>query len=180
MSEDTSVYLRKKAEPLLPHRSYPSKEELAGKTEEEIKAIYQEIDSYNDSAYDSLGCKVISLTTTPSRQLEVLPWSDKPVPLTKEMLDEIIDFYNDEIASYQVKVSEIQEEMERHERRIVKVGYDLYKKIDEEIVGCKDSIKCFKEEMEELEYYRSRFSFLRQILSWKSRAERYELIYTKC
>lgn len=49
MSEYTSVYLREKAAALLSFRDNPTAEELEGKSQEEIQAIYQEVQTYNDT-----------------------------------------------------------------------------------------------------------------------------------
>ena len=99
MSEYTSVYLREKAAALLSFRDNPTAEELEGKSEEEIQAIYQEVQTYNDTVGETFGCELFYLTTTPSRRLKVLPWSSDPKPLTKDLLEEIIDFYNLSFAS---------------------------------------------------------------------------------
>ncbi len=180
MSEYTSVYLREKADPLLSFRDHPTAEELVGKSEEEIQAIYQEVQAYNNTVGESFGCELFYLTTTPSRRLEVLPWSPGPKPLTKSMLEEIIDFYNEEISSYERIVSERKEDIERYEARIVRANADLYDKIEEDIFDCKRSIEECQEELDELNFYCSKFRFLQGILENKSNSERYELIYTKC
>ena len=180
MSEYTSVYLREKNAPLQTYREYPSYEEIEGKTEEEIKAIYQEVQTYNNSVSDTFGCELFYLTTTPSRRLDVLPWSHDPKPLTKSMLEEVIDFYNEEISSYKRIISERKDDIERYEARIVRANADLYDKIEEDIFDCKRSIEECREEIDELKLYCSKFRFLQGILEDKSNSERYELIYTKC
>ena len=180
MSEYTSVYLREKAAPLLSFREYPAGEELEGKSEEEIQSLYQEVQSYNNTVDETFGCELFYLTTTPSRRLNVLSWSPNPKPLTKGLLEEIIDFYNEEISSYERIISERKEDIERYEARIIRANADLYDKIDEDIFNCKRSIEEIQEELDELNFYRSEFKFLQGILENKSNSERYELIYTKC
>ncbi len=180
MSEYTSVYLREKAAALLSFRDNPTAEELEGKSEEEIQAIYQEVRTYNDTVGETFGCELFYLTTTPSRRLKVLPWSPDPKPLTKDLLEEIIDFYNEEISSYESIISDRKEDIERYEARIVRANADLYDKIEEDIFDCKRSIEECQEELEELKFFCSEFRFLQGILDNKSNSERFELIYTKC
>ena len=96
------------------------------------------------------------------------------------MLEEVIDFYNEEISSYKRIISERKDDIERYEARIVRANADLYDKIDEDIFDCKRSIEECREEMDELKLYCSKFRFLQGILEDKSNSERYELIYTKC
>lgn len=180
MSEYTSVFLREKAAPLLSFRDHPTAEELEGKTKEEIQVIYQEVQTYNNTVVETFGCELFYLTTTPSRRLDVLPWSQDPKPLTKKMLEEIIDFYNEEITSYERIISERKEDIERYEARIVRANADLYDKIEEDIFDCKRSIEECQEDLDEQILYCSKFRFLQGILENNSNSDRYELIYTKC
>ena len=53
MSEYTSVYLRKKTDPLLSFRDDPTGEELDGKNEEEVKTIYEAVRNYNKTVCES-------------------------------------------------------------------------------------------------------------------------------
>ncbi len=180
MSEYTTVYLREKTAPLRSFRNHPTVEELEGKSEEEIKVLYQEVQTYNNTVGDTFGCELFYLTTTPSRQLDVLPWSPDPKPLTKSVLEGIINFYNEEISSYERIISEREEDIVRYEARIVRANADLYDKIEEDIFDCKRSIEECREELDELKFYCSKFRFLQGILDHNSNSERYELIYTKC
>jgi len=180
MSEYTSVYLREKSIPLLSYREYPSVDEIEGKTEEEIKEIYKEVHAYNESVAETFGCELFYLTTTPSRQLSVLPWSADPKPLTNDLLKDVIDFYNEEIDSYEGIISKKKEDIERYEARIIKATPDLYDKIEEDIFNCKQSIEDCREELSEINFYCSKFRFLQGIMELNSKCERYELIYTKC
>ena len=180
MSEYTSVYLREKTIALLSCRDYPSGDEIVGKTEEELRALYNEVRAYNESVEDSFGCELFYLTTTPSRQLSVLPWSPEPKPLTKDLLNVIIDYYNEEITSYEGIISKRKEDIERYETRIIKATADLYDKIEEDIFHCKRSIEECREEISEKKLLCSKFEFLRGIMELDSNSDRYELIYTKC
>ena len=180
MSEYTSVYLREKTAPLLSFRDRPKAEELEGKSKEEIQSIYQEVQTYNNTVVETFGCELFYLTTTPSRRLDVLPWSQDPKPLTKSMLEEVIDFYNEEISSYKRIITERKDDIERYEARIVRANADLYDKIEEDIFDCKRSIEECREELDELKFYCSKFRFLQGILENNSNSERYELIYIKC
>ena len=96
------------------------------------------------------------------------------------MLEEIIDFYNEKISSYEKIIFERKEDIERYEARIVRAKADLYDKIEEDIFDCKRSIEECKEELDELKFYCSEFRFLQGILDNDSNSERFELIYTKC
>ena len=180
MSEYTSVYLREKAAPLLSFRDDPKGEELEGKSQEEVNAMYEEVRNYNETVCETFGCELFYLTTTPSRQLSVLPWSEDPRPLTKDLLEEVIDFYNEKISSFERMISDRKEDIERYEARIVKANADLYDKIEEDIFDCKRSMEECREELEELKFFCSRFMFLQGIFEANSNSERYELIYTKC
>ena len=180
MSEYTSVYLREKATPILSYREYPTGDEAVGKTEEEIKEIYKEVQTYNESVEESFGCELFYLSTTPSRRLSVLPWTSEPKPLTNDLLTEIVDFYNEEIMSFEEIISKRKDDIERYEARIIKATPDLYDKIEEDIFECKQSIEECREELDEINYYCSKFKFLQGIIKLDSNSKRYELIYTKC
>ena len=96
------------------------------------------------------------------------------------MLEEVIDFYNEEISSYKRIITERKDDIERYEARIVRANADLYGKIEEDIFDCKRSIEECREELDELKFYCSKFRFLQGILENNSNSERYELIYIKC
>ena len=161
-------------------RDDPTGEELEGKSKEEVNAIYEEVRNYNKAVVETFGCELFYLSTTPSRQLSVLPWSEDPKPLTNDLLKEVIDYYNEEISSYERIISGRKEDIERYEARIVKANADLYDKIEEDIFDCKRSIEECQEELEELRFLCFKFRFLQGIFEDESNSERYELIYTKC
>ena len=73
MSEYTTVYLRHKEMPLLKNKEYPSHEECQILSKEDLMEVICEIDEYNKQVAKSLGCKLFYLSTTPSRELTVLP-----------------------------------------------------------------------------------------------------------
>lgn len=54
--------------------------------------VIHEIDEYNKQVAKSLGCKLFYLTTTPSRELTVLPCSPSPSVLTNVLLEEVYAF----------------------------------------------------------------------------------------
>ena len=100
MSEYATVYLRSKATPLLYYREHPSFEETRNLSKDEIMAAIHEADEYNKNVSKSFGCKLFHLSTTPSRHLDILHWSPLPKILTTELLDEVLEFYNEEIEDY--------------------------------------------------------------------------------
>ena len=75
MSEYTTVYLRYKNTPLLEYREHPSFEETRNLSKDEIMTAIHEVDEYNKNVRKSFGCELFHLSTTPSRQLDVLQWS---------------------------------------------------------------------------------------------------------
>lgn len=100
MSEYTTIYLRCKEIPLLKYKEHPSYEEYQKLSKEDLMKVNREIDEYNKQVTKSLGCKLFYLSTTPSRELTILPWSPSPSILTKGLLDEILYFYQEEIDNY--------------------------------------------------------------------------------
>ena len=86
MSEYTTVYLRHKNMPLLKKKEHPSHEECQSQSKEDLMKVIREIDEYNKQVAKSLGCKLFYLTTTPSRELTVLPCSPSPSVLTNVLL----------------------------------------------------------------------------------------------
>ena len=180
MSEYLSVYLREKKTPILQYREYPHGEAVEGKSKEEIQALYNECEEYNRKVEESYGCELFYLTTTPSRQLDVVPWTDKPKALTKDLLAEVLAFYKEEIEESKKYRQQQIERIEQLEARIVKASPELYDKIDQEICEARGSISWCDEEIEEQQYYLQKFQFVNGIIRDDSNAERYELIYTKC
>ncbi len=180
MSEYTSIYLRDKEKPLLNYKEYPNYEEIKELSNEERMARIKEIKEYNKNVSLSYGCELFYLTTTPSRQLEVLPWSDEPTVLTEDLLDEVISFYDEEIQTCQKSIAEKKENIIRLEDRIRKANVELYDRINEEINDCRSSISFWDEEYQNWLYWRNKFAFLKGIMDNESNSEHYELIYTKC
>ena len=98
MSEYTTVYLRHKEMPLLKAKEYPSYEECQSLSKEDLMEVIRKIDEYNKQVAQSLGCELFYLTTTPSRELTMLPCSPSPSVLTNALLEEVLCFYKEEIA----------------------------------------------------------------------------------
>ena len=180
MSEYTTVYLRSKVTPLLDYREHPSFEETRNLSKDEIMAAIHEVDKYNKNVRKSFGCELFHLSTTPSRQLDVLQWSSSPQTLTTELLDRVLAFYNEEIEDYKKSIAKNKETIAKLEARIVKANVDLYEKISEEIDNCNESIDYLEEELENKQYLYNKFYFAKGILDNKSNADDYELVYTKC
>ena len=180
MSEYTTVYLRSKATPLLDYREHPSFEETRNLSKDEIMAAIHEVDEYNKNVRKSFGCELFHLSTTPSRQLDVLQWSSSPQTLTTELLDRVLAFYNEEIEDYKKSIARYKATIIKLETRILKANVELYDKISKDIDEYNDSIRDFEEELENKRYLYNKFYFAKSILDNKSNADDYELVYTKC
>ena len=150
MSEYTTVYLRHKDMPLLKKKEHPSHEECQSQSKEDL----MKVDEYNKQVTKSLGCKLFYLTTTPSRELTVLPCSPSPSVLTNVLLEEVLCFYKEEI--------------ENCKKAIAKEIDNSYENIDFE-----------EEELEHYQFLYNKFSFLEGIIGNESNSKNYELIYTK-
>ena len=180
MSEYTTVYLRSKVTPLLDYREHPSFEETRNLSKDEIMAAIHEVDEYNKNVRKSFGCELFHLSTTPSRQLDVLQWSSSPQTLTAELLDRVLAFYNEEIEDYKKSIARYKATIIKLETRILKANVELYDKISKDIDEYNDSIRDLEEELENKRYLYNKFYFAKGILDNKSNAEDYELVYTKC
>ena len=165
MSEYTTIYLRCKEIPLLKYKEHPSYEEYQKLSKEDLMKVNREIDEYNKQVTKSLGCKLFYLSTTPSRELTILPWSPSPSILTKGLLDEILYFYQEEIDNLEVRIS--------------KANVNLYGRISKEIDECYERINFEEEELEHYQYLYNKFAFCSSIINNESNSEYYELIYTK-
>ncbi len=179
MSEYTTVYLRHKKIPLLKYKEHPSYEECQNLSKEDLMEITCKIDEHNKQAHNSLGCKLFYLSTTPSRELTMLPWSPSPNVLTKNLLEEILNFYKEEIDNYKKAIVKNKEDIVKLEVRITKVTVDLYDKISSDIDECYANINFEEEELENYQYLYNKFLFLKGIIDNESNSEQYELIYTK-
>ena len=100
--------------------------------------------------------------------------------MTTELLDEVLDFYNEEMEYNKKSIAKNKETVAKLEARILKANADLYEKISEEINDCNESIGYLEEELEDKQYLYNKFYFAKGILDNKSNAEDYELVYTKC
>ena len=180
MSEYTTVYLRSKATPLLDYREQPSWEEIQNLSEDELNQIRNEIKEHNKNVDRSLGCELFHLSTTPSRQLDVLQWSSSPQTLTTELLDRVLAFYNEEIEDYKKSIARYKATIAKLETRILKANIELYDKISKDIDEYNESIGFLEEDLENKQYLYNKFYFAKGILDNKSNADDYELVYTKC
>lgn len=180
MSEYTTVYLRSKATPLLDYREHPSFEETRNLSKDEIMTAIHEVDEYNKNVRKSFGCELFHLSTTPSRQLDVLQWSSSPQTLTAELLDRVLAFYNEEIEDYKKSIARYKSTIAKLETRILKANVELYDKISKDIDEYNESIGFWEEELENKQYLYNKFYFAKGILDNKSNADDYELVYTKC
>ena len=152
MSEYTTVYLRHKDMPLLKKKEHPSHEECQSQSKEDL----MKVDEYNKQVTKSLGCKLFYLTTTPSRELTVLPCSPSPSVLTNVLLEEVLCFYKEEIENCKKAIAKNKEDIAKLEVRIAKTTVDLY-----------------------YQFLYNKFSFLEGIIGNESNSKNYELIYTK-
>ena len=180
MSEYTTVYLRNKNTPLLEYQEHPSFEETKNLSKDEIMAAIYEVDEYNKNVRKSFGCELFYLSTTPSRELDVLQWSSSPRTLTAELLDRVLNFYNEEIEGYKKSIARYKATIAKLETRILKANVELYDKISRDIDDYTDTIHDFEEDLANKQYLYNKFYFAKGILDNKSNAEDYELIYTKC
>ena len=179
MSEYTTIYLRCKKIPLLKYKEHPSYEECQKLSKEDLMKVNREIDEYNKQVTKSLGCKLFYLSTTPSRELTILPWSPSPSILTKGLLDEILYFYQEEIDNYKNAIAKNKEDIAKLEVRISKANVNLYGRISKEIDECYERINFEEEELEHYQYLYNKFAFCSSIINNESNSEYYELIYTK-
>ena len=177
MSEYTTIYLRCKEILLLKYKEHPSYEEYQKLSKEDLMKVNREIDEYNKQVTKSLGCKLFYLSTTPSRELTILPWS--PSILTKGLLDEILYFYQEEIDNYKNAIAKNKEDIAKLEVRISKANVNLYGRISKEIDECYERINFEEEELEHCQYLYNKFAFCSSIINNESNSEYYELIYTK-
>ena len=179
MSEYTTVYLRHKDMPLLKKKEHPSHEECQSQSKEDLMKVIREIDEYNKQVAESLGCKLFYLSTTPSRELTMLPWSPSPSILTQGLLDEILYFYREEIDNYKNAIAKNKEDIAKLEVRISKANVNLYGKISKEIDECYERINFEEEELEHYQYLYNKFAFCSSIINNESNSKYYELIYIK-
>lgn len=177
MSEYTTFYLRYKAAPMLEYKDYPLYEETTDLSETERKQLAHEINDFNYRVSDSWGSEVLTLSTTPSRQL-CMPWAESPQVVTLDLLEGIMSFYEDNIDECHRYIDSYNKKILVLEGRFAKANPAIYDKISSEIEDCQDNIVCWNEDLEKYQSLYSKFEFLKEIL--KNLNEDYELIYTKC
>lgn len=180
MSQYTYIYLREKGRPILRFREYlSSADELKGLSEEQIKASNAEVDAYNETVRKSFGCALFHLDTTPSRQLEVLPYSEDARLLSIEALEDILLFYDERIQSVNHKIAELKTQIDVLEKRILMADPRLYNRINRDIEDHKDYISEEQASLASLEYFHNKFMFVKNILDDTDNSD-YEIIYIKC
>ena len=178
MSEYTTFYLRYKAAPMLEYKDSPSYEEVINLSESERKKLAQEINDHNDRVSESWGSELLCLSTTPSRQLSIIPWTEDPTIVTHDLLERIISFYEEEINECNRYIDSYKKKILVLEDRFAKATPAIYDKISSEIEACQDSLESWNKDLEEHQYHRCKFEFLMEILN--NLNQDYELIYTRC
>lgn len=101
------------------------------------------------------------------------------VILTKDLLDEILYFYREEIDNYKNSIAKNKEDIVKLEVRISKANVNLYDRISKEIDECYERIDFEEKEIEHYQYLYDKFAFCSSIINNESNSEYYELIYTK-
>ncbi len=180
MSEYTIIYLRNKEIPLLKYRESPSWDEIKDLSEDERQQLNHEREEHNERYHKSLGCELFYLCTTPSRQLTALPWTENPRPFTKELLEDVLAFYKEDIDDCKKYIVQQKETISRLEARIARANVELYDKISNDIDGCNELINEYESDLENYQFFYNKFEFLKGIMDEESNAENYELIYIKC
>lgn len=178
MSEYTIFYLRYKAVPILEYKDSPSYEDTRNLSECERQQLAQEIHDYNDRVSESWGCELFCLSTTPSRQLSLIPWAESPQVVTLDLLERIMSFYAEEIDECNRYIDSYQKKILALEERFNKANPAIYDKISSDIEEYQDCIDSWNDDLEKYQYHHCKFEFLKEIL--KNLNEDYELIYTKC
>lgn len=125
------------------------------------------------------GLELFFLSTTPSRELTALPWTDKIKPLTNEILEDVFSFYKDEIKSFEDLILANKSKKSRLETYIIKCEKSLFDQIEEEIEEIDHDNSSIQDDIDELKYHLSMFEFAKSIIDDNVNSE-YELIYIKC
>ena len=163
---------------MLKYKDSPSYEEVMNLSESERKKLAQEINDHNDRVSESWGSELLCLSTTQSRQLSIIPWSEDPTIVTHDLLERIISFYKEEINECNRYIDSYKKKIQVLEDRFAKATPAIYDKISSEIEACQDSLESWNEDLEKYKYNHCEFKFLMDI--FKNLNEDYELIYTKC
>lgn len=177
MSEYTTFYLRYKAAPVLEYKNYPSYEEVINLSESERKQLAQETNDYNDRVSESWGSELFCLSTTPSRQLSLIPWAESPQVVTINLLEKIMYFYAEEIDECHRYIDSYHNKILVLVESLATANPSIYDKIISDIEACQDCINSWNEDLEKYQYHRHKFEFLMEIL--KNLNKDYELVYTK-
>lgn len=127
------------------------------------------------------------LGTTPARELYgTVPYTadkeDFYAPFTKQMYEDVCDFYNKEIKIWKDYIKNNNKHIEQLEKRIEKANKELYSTINDEINECICSNEDSESELENLKYYKSLFDFAYNALEdnndYSKDKENYELVYS--
>ena len=121
------------------------------------------MDAYNETVRKSFGCELFHLETTPSRQLEVLPYSEEPRPLPKDILNNILSFYEEEIQELNDIITKEKSQLEIKEKRILLASPGLYKVISQEIEEHKDYIEECQKSLKEWQHFYNEFVFINEL-----------------
>ena len=141
------------------------------------------------------GIELLSLCTTPCRELgsnvtsieytynKMLDGYGYARPLTNEILDDILNYYKEQVSTYQDIQHKELEQIERLENRLDRCkSVAVYEHIQEELADYKDAIESAKEELETYEYILHDFNRLKDIIELNTPFGKdcpYELIYTR-
>lgn len=177
MSEYTTFYLRYQDAPLLEYKDSPSFEELINLSVSERRQLANEINDHNDRVSESLGAKLLCLSTTTSRELSIIPWAESPQVVTINLLEKIMSFYAEEIDECHRYIDSYHNKILVLVESLATANPSIYDKIFSDIDACQDCINFWNEDLERYQYHRHKFEFLMEIL--KNLNQYYELIYTK-
>lgn len=180
MSSQFSLYIRKKSDEgkLIP-------------ANERSKTFYMEDEECD---FNIKGICLFWLSTTPCRYLSGNVGSIEYTyntmaegygyarPFTKDIYNDVVEFYKEKIDSYtKMKEAHINE-MEELKNRILKINsVEIYEKIQDDIDTLKCSIREIEEEIEELKWILSKFEFAYSVLEDNQpygKEPVYELLYS--
>ena len=114
---------------MLEYKDSPSYEEVINLSESERKQLYHEITELNDRVTDSFGAVILTLSTTPSRELSIIPCAEYPKVVTLDLLERIISFYKEEIDECHKYIDSYKKKRLVLEERFAKANPEIYDKI---------------------------------------------------
>lgn len=107
-----------------------------------------------------------------------------PKPLDDSLIQEVLDFYDEEIKSDKNYIEQCISNNERLENRIRNINNkdykEMYDRIEEDIFSNEQAIKEMNEDIEELKFHKAHFEFARKVLESNTynKDKEYELVYT--